>query len=95
MARDNPFGMGSTVPHDVCSDCTGEAPEPLPLEGVRFTEVSVITFTTKDIRRVAEVAGVTEERARQYLEDENDQHSGLFVAFHYVTGCYPIGKFPP
>jgi hypothetical protein len=61
---------------------------------LRPIDISLVTFTDEDIRKVAEHANVTEERVRAYLGDKADQDDDLFRAFHWVTSCYPIGKFP-
>jgi len=87
--------MGSKVPYQPCPDCKPcDHVEPELAGDRRVFDVSLVTFTDEHIRKVAEHAGVTEERVRAYLEDEADQDDDLFRAVHWVTGCYPIGKFP-
>lgn len=93
MAKDD-VGMGCSVPYKVCPDCTEPKPEPELASDFRVSDISIITFTDDHIRRIAEHAGVTEERIKRYLEDKNDQDNDLFRAVHWVTGCYPIGKLP-
>jgi hypothetical protein len=63
-------------------------------QSITFTDISFVSFTDEHVRQVAERVGVSEERVRAYLKDKDDQNDNLFRAFHWVTGCYPIGKFP-
>ena len=64
----------------------------MPTESITFTHVSWVSFSTADIEAVAKHAGVSVQRARNYLGNSDDQDSELFKAFHFITGCYPCGK---
>jgi len=93
MSQDDTPSMGCAVPYQPCLDCKPCDHTELASD-IRFTDISLITFTDDHIRRIAEHAGVSEERIRAYLGDQAEQDDDLFRAVHWVTGCCPIGKFP-
>jgi hypothetical protein len=61
---------------------------------IRFTEVSLVTFTDDDIRKVANLTGRDEDNIREFLAGKRPDPI-LYHAFHYVTGCYPISQHRP
>lgn len=58
--------------------------------GPTFVELNWVTVTDEDIAKVAERAGITPERIRQYL-DSDEQNNNILRHFAYFQ-TYPKGK---
>jgi len=78
------------VPYEICDKCTGEKPEVVATEEIKFHSVSLVTFTPDQIRQVAERLGVVEEDVRAYLAGKRPQMQSIDTTFYQVTGCYPF-----
>jgi len=93
--------MGCQIQHALCPRCSESGGTPVPEEvkervkeisDFKLVSLSFVSMSDRAIKDVAEYAGVTEERLREYL-NSNEQNGKLFRAYHYVTGCYPVGKY--
>lgn len=60
------------------------------MSGPTFVELSWVKVTDDDIAKVAERAGVTPERVRQYLESD-EQDNNILRHFAFIR-AYPTGK---
>lgn len=59
---------------------------------LRFTDISFVTFTDEHIKAVAEHAGVTVERVKDYLANGEPSDRSLEGAFYRVVGVYPARR---
>lgn len=56
-------------------------------------DISVCSFTDTDIRGIASHVGVTEERVRAFLADQDDRDGAIYHACWYIARMYPFRSY--